>query len=219
MNKNNNFGKFIVFEGLDSSGKSIQTDLLVRSLREKGKKVETIDFPQYGKKSAGLIEEYLSGKYGKADQVNPKVASIFYACDRFDGAFLIKKWLREGKYVVSDRYVASNAAHQGGKMKSDKKREEYLDWLYNIEYKTFGIPKPDKTIFLKTNPQFALENLKKKKKTDIHEKDKNHLIGAYKTYLYLAEAEDHFETVEVLREGKFLKPEEISRMILKLIKE
>jgi thymidylate kinase len=33
---------------------------------------------------------------------------MFYAADRYDASFKIKKWLDEGKIVVSNRYVSSN---------------------------------------------------------------------------------------------------------------
>ena len=99
-------GKFIVFEGLDGSGKSTQTKMLASHLREKGLEVVKIDFPQYGTKSSGMVEEYLTGKYGTAEQVGPYLASIFYACDRYDASFKIKKWLDEDKVVISDRYIA-----------------------------------------------------------------------------------------------------------------
>lgn len=54
-------GLFIVLDGTDGSGKATQTKLLAKKLRREGYKVEKIDFPQYGRKSAALVEEYLNG--------------------------------------------------------------------------------------------------------------------------------------------------------------
>ena len=80
MKENSYSGKFIVFEGIDGSGKSTQTRLLKNHVEKEGYIVTTTDFPQYGKKSAGLVEEYLAGKYGQSRDVTPYQASIFYAC-------------------------------------------------------------------------------------------------------------------------------------------
>ena len=109
-------GRFFVLEGMDGSGKATQTKLLAEVLKNKGYQVEKIDFPQYSKASAGLIENYLKGMYGSAKDVGPYRASIFYACDRYDMSFQIKKWLQEGKIIIADRYIASNIGHQGGKL-------------------------------------------------------------------------------------------------------
>ena len=73
-------GKLIVIEGTDGSGKGTQTDLLISRLKNEGFEVEKADFPRYGNKSAGMVEEYLNGKFGSADEVGPYRASIFYAC-------------------------------------------------------------------------------------------------------------------------------------------
>lgn len=229
-------GKFIVFEGLDGSGKSTQSNLLVEHLEKEGYKVEKIDFPQYGTKSAGLVENYLKGKYGSAKEVGPYRASIFYACDRYDASFAIRKWLKEGKIVVSDRYLASNIGHQGGKIKDKKERRKYIRWLYELEYIFFRIPKPDATFTLKTSPGLAKEmapkvtEAEKKKKReaylgnsgveDIHEKDLSHLESALNSYLEAAkEFPEDFKVVECLENGKFLSPEEIHQKIWKITKE
>ncbi len=136
-------GKFFVFEGIDGCGKSTQTKLLAEFFSKNGYKVKKIDFPQHGEKSSGLVDEYLTGKYGESKDVGPYIASIFYACDRYDASFKIKKWLEEGKVVISDRYLVSNIGHQGGKLMKDKKEwKKYVNWLYNLEYGLFKIPKP-----------------------------------------------------------------------------
>mgnify|MGYP001573654052 FL=1 len=109
-------GKFFVFEGIDGCGKSTQTKLLAEYFAKKGYKVEKIDFPQHGERSSALIDDYLTGKYGSSEEVGPYVASIFFAIDRYDASFKIRKWLSEGKIVISDRYVVSNLGHQGGKI-------------------------------------------------------------------------------------------------------
>ncbi len=235
METNRNKGKFIVLEGLDGSGKSTQHNLLADHLKENGYRVERIDFPQYGTKSAGLIEEYLNGEYGSSEEVGPYRASIFYACDRYDASFKIKKWLREGKIVVSDRYLISNIGHQGGKISDKKERKEYSKWLYNLEYKIFGIPRPDFTFILKTSPEFSLrlahritdkEKLKKRraylgsKKRDIHEKDKKHLANALRSYLEAArQFPEEFKIIECLDGNNILHPDVIHRKIWGIIKK
>lgn len=235
METNRHKGKFIVLEGLDGSGKSTQHNLLADHLKKEGHKVERIDFPQYGTKSAGLIEEYLNGKYGSSEEVGPYRASIFYACDRYDASFKIKKWLKEGKIVVSDRYLASNIGHQGGKIDNKKEREEYSKWLYSLEYGIFGIPRPDFTFILKTSPKFSLrlahritdkEKLKKRraylgsKKRDIHEKDKKHLASALRSYLEAArQFPEEFKVIECLSGDNILHPDVIHQKIWRIIKK
>ena len=83
-------GKIIVIEGTDCSGKETQSKMLVEKLKEKGYKVKRMSFPMYesptgkivggaylGKKEIGpcLFEE-------GAVNVDPEVASLYYAADR-----------------------------------------------------------------------------------------------------------------------------------------
>ncbi|HCB51190.1 TPA: thymidylate kinase, partial [Patescibacteria group bacterium] len=56
--------------------------------------------------------------------------------------------MAEGKIVISNRYVSANMGHQAGKIHDMKERDVYLEWLDNLEYGIFGIPKPDKNILL-----------------------------------------------------------------------
>jgi dTMP kinase len=91
-----------------------------------------------------MVDGYLTGKYGSSEEVGPYIASIFYAQDRLRCKFKIKKWLDEGKIsYFRTGYLVSNIGHQGGKEIRSKKEygEKYVDWLYNLEYNIFRIPK------------------------------------------------------------------------------
>jgi len=228
-------GKFFVFEGLDGSGKSTQAKLLAQALKQQGYEVEKIDFPQYGTKSAGPVENYLAGLYGASQEVGPYRGSVFYAVDRYDLSFKIKKWLGEGKIVVSDRYVVSNIGHQGGKVIGNETEwEKYVKWLYDLEYSIFGIPKPDYNFILKISPELSmkmsnkitdLEKQQKRtsylgdhKKQDIHESDKEHLKNTHESYMAIAELfPKEFQVIECQKGSNFLPLGEIHKKILKLI--
>jgi len=229
-------GKFLVFEGLDGSGKSTQTKLLFNYLKEQGREVVKIDFPQHGEKSAGLVDNYLTGKYGKANEVNPYIASIFYACDRYDASFKMKQQLSEGKIIIADRYIASNIGHQGGKIENKEERQKYIAWLYNLEYSIFKIPKPDVTFILKTTPAISKglsnnitdeEKAQKRRaylgddtKQDVHEEDTAHLADALRGFLQAKEDfPGDFEVIECLENEKLLAPEIIQQKILNILKQ
>ncbi len=220
-------GKFIVIDGTDGSGKGTQTKLLAERLTRAGFNVEVVDFPQYGKKSAGPVEKYLNGKYGKADEVGPYRASIFYACDRYDASFKIKKWINEGKIVISNRYVTANMGHQGGKIKDPIERKHYFNWLYALEYEIFGIPKPDLNIILHVDAAIAQNLIDKKeareyiggKKRDIHEDDLDHLKNAEKVYLEIAKTFPGFAFVECTKNGDMIPVEEISDILWQTVME
>lgn len=187
-------GKLIVIDGTDGSGKGTQTELLIKRLKKEGYKVMLADFPQYGKRSATMTEDYLTGKYGSAEQVGAYRASIFYACDRFDASFEMRKWLNEGGIIISNRYVSSSRGHQTGKIKDKKKRKRFLEWLHQLEFDIFKIPKPIKTILLYMPVEVGQELIKRKDdreylkdgKTDIHETNIPHLKDAAKAYVDVA---------------------------------
>lgn len=214
-------GLFIMLEGTDGSGKSLQTELLVKHLKKAGQEVEQISFPQYGEKSAGLVEAYLNGEFGTAQEVGPYRASILYAVDRFAGAPKIKKWLDAGKIVIANRYVASNLGHQGGKIKDDEERKKYFEWNYNLEYNILGIPRPEVNLILHVTPEISQQLVDKKgereylhgKKRDIHEDDIKHLKDAEQAYLHLAKIYPEFKVIECVQNQAILPPQTIHDII------
>ena len=119
-------GKLIVIDGTDGSGKATQVDLLVEALKKEGRKVKVVDFPEYYSNFFGkFVGHCLSEQHYNFVSVHPKIASVLYAADRFEGKGKIEKWLKEGYTVVANRYASSNQIHQGGKkfliLKSEKR--------------------------------------------------------------------------------------------------
>lgn len=209
----------IVIEGTDGSGKRTQTELLLARCAKEGVAAATLSFPQYGKKSAGPIEELLNGRYGPPDAVNPRVASLFYAIDRFDASEEIKKILSNNTLLILDRYVDSNAAHQGGKIADERERELFIEWLYALEYETLGIPRPDFSMILHVPAEVSLELIKKKparayiasgNQHDEIEKNLDHLRRSEQCYLWLASKNpDTHHVIECVENSALLSPDAI----------
>ena len=204
---NIDMSKFIVIDGTDGSGKATQTAKLEERLRADGYDVLVMDFPQYGQKSAALVEEYLNGAFGSADEVDAYQASVFYAVDRFAAKKEMYAHLEQGGVVLSNRYVSSNQIHQSGKIQDKAELDVFLDWLDDFEFNIMGIPQPDNVFFLNV-PTVLSDELKEKKdarayieggKTkDIHESDAGHIQSAYTRARELVDRYLKWERVDCL---------------------
>jgi len=218
-------GKFIVIDGSDGSGKETQTKYLLKRLKKENFKTDLLDFPRYGYKSAYFVESYLNGKYGNAEEVNEKLASLFYALDRFDAKDDAIKKLNQGINIIVNRYVSSSAGHQGGKISDKEKRKKYLDWLYDLEYNICGLPRPNLNIYLHVPWEIGQKLIDKKgardyikgKKRDIHEEDSDHLRNAQKSYLDLVEKEPNWVRIDCIKNGKLMSREDIHKKVWNVV--
>ncbi len=211
-----------MIEGTDGSGKTVQTELLRDHFVKEGQSVEVVSFPRYGQKSAIMVEEYLNGALGQANEVTAKQASILYAVDRFAAKKQIQDWISEGKIVISNRYVGSNMGHQGGKMTDRDERRKFFEWNYDLEFKIFQIPRPDISIILHVRPETTEKLINQRAEAqhrtkDIHEKDLNHLKNAETAYLHIAEIFPEFQLIECEEGEKLLSTEEIHAKIWDII--
>ncbi|MDO8565319.1 MAG: deoxynucleoside kinase [bacterium] len=221
-------GKLVVIDGIDGSGKATQVALLKKRLEKEGVKVKSIDFPRYYDNFfGGLIGEYLSGKYGDFIQVDPRLASVLYAADRFEASSDIKRWLEDGFVVIIDRYVSANQIHQGGKIKSSVKRKEFLKWLDTMEHKIFGIPRPDLVVYLDVPYEVSREWLKKKVaqrkkkylrgKKDVAEDNLMHLKISRNTALELEKSSKNWEKIECCKGKVCMLPEGVHEKVYKTV--
>ncbi len=213
-------GRFIVIDGTDGSGKETQTRLLIERLRKEGYPVETVSFPQYGRKSAGPTEEYLEGLYGTAKEVGPRIASHFYAVDRYAASFGIRRWLDAGVNVVADRWTSSNMGHQGGKLADAEERHAFYRWNDDLEYGTFKLPRPDASIVLHVPAEIGQQLAQKRDAVqDIHQSDLSHLKAAETAYLDMVKTfPERFKLIECTRDGKLMSREEIHELVWAAVK-
>ena len=188
-------GRLIVIEGSDGSGKATQTKLLFEYLKEQGRDVRMVSYPDYDSPSSSLVKMYLGSEFGHDPYgVNAYVTSAFFAVDRF--ASFRTDWhsfYEDGGIIIADRYVTSNFVHQAGKIEDVAEKERYIQWLSHLEYDIFGLPRPDCVIFLDMPPAYSLRlrqqrnTLKQGLTHDIHEEDQGYLYQAYENATAIAQ--------------------------------
>lgn len=226
-----NKGKLIVIDGTDGSGKATQVAYLTEHLKKDGYKVKIVDFPEYYKNFFGkFIGHCLSEQYYNFLNTHPKIVSVLFAADRWESSKKMREWLDKGYIIIANRYVSANQIHQGGKVKSAKKRADFIKWLNQMEYEVFGLPRPDLTFYLSLPIKIVLELLKKrdsskmkraylKKKKDVHESDINFLINSRKSALKLEKEIPNFKKIECSEKGKILSREQVHEMVYKEVKK
>jgi len=167
-------GKFIVFEGVDGSGKSTQAKLLAEYLKTKGKKVILTAEPTKG--FIGQIIRMILNR--EIPNVEPRTLALLFTADRAEHLEkIVKPALEKGKVVISERYYYSTLAYQSSQGLP-------INWLQEIN--DFVI-EPDLVILLEINPDEALARMDREK--DIfevadfqHEVQKELIEFAYRRY-------------------------------------
>ena len=156
-------GKIINIEGLDGSGKSTQVDLLKNYLESENYKVSYIHFPIDGNTYSEKIFNYLRGKYGKPNEVNPFWIGTVFALNRKAYLSELNKLLNENDYLIIDRYVLSNIAYQQVNAPDKKMMKDYL---YNLEYIGLDLPMPNISLFIDVHTDIIKERLKNRSGKD-----------------------------------------------------
>lgn len=218
--------KLIVIEGVDSSGKATQSALLKERLAGEGKKVVSVEFPNYQSDSSSVVKMYLGGEFGTdPNAVSPYAASMFFAVDRVASVKVTwKELFSNGNIVIADRYTTSNMVHQASKIKDEAAKGEFLDWLYDLEYEKLSLPKPDAVIFLDMPVENARQLMAARANKidnsdvkDIHERNADYLQQSYDNAVFVAEKYD-WTRVRCAIDGKVRTIEDISDEIYENIK-
>lgn len=220
-----NKGKIIVIEGTDCSGKQTQSELLVERLNKDGKKCISLSFPCYDTPTGKIVGGAYLGKpeicdsfFENAVGLDPKIACLYYAADRKYNIGKVLDYVDKGYYVILDRYVTSNLAHQGCKIEDKDERFYMYQWIDKLEYWLLELPKPDKTIFLHVPYDFTVELKKNRENLDEHEKSPEHLKNAERAYVELSQLYN-WDRIECIRDNKLRSIEDINNEIYKIINE
>ena len=217
-------GRLIAIEGIDGSGKGTQLEMLQRALRARGTAVHATNFPHYQSWFGTMVGQFLNGKFGSLDTVDPHFAALLYAGDRFEAKRELTDAIAAGKLVLADRYIGSNLAHQSGRV-SAAQRAEFIEWLEHLEYNIYGLPREDRVIYLRVDPAQAQALVSQKAarsyttaKQDIQESSLRHLQDAAEMYDQLAKR-PHWTTIECVDRATnaMRTPEAISAELLELV--
>ncbi|MCQ5340495.1 MAG: dTMP kinase [Candidatus Methanomethylicia archaeon] len=136
-------GCFITIDGIDGAGSSTQTKLLVDKLIELGYNSVGTKEPNPNGPIEPIIRSIIKGPC-----ISPELEALLFAADRiYHVEFFIKPWLKEGKIVVSDRYLESSIAYQTSQGLDE-------DWILLINKKAII---PDISIILDVDPEISLK--------------------------------------------------------------
>lgn len=139
-------GKFIVFEGIDGSGKSTQLEIAARRLRECGFPVyetrEPTDLP-----IGRLLRSCLTGGTDAGEEA---VAALF-AADRLEHIRRIGERLDCGEIVLCDRYYYSSFAYNGGFVP--------LEWVIELNRPAVEKMPPDLTVYIDLPPEESMKRV------------------------------------------------------------
>lgn len=213
-------GKLLAFEGIDGAGKHTQVELLLRALGARKIPFFQVSFPQYESFFGHAVKRYLTGEFGRLEQVDAHFSALLYAGDRLEAKPALESALAEGRLVVADRYVGSNLAHQGARVDAAE-RVDFLNWIRRLEYEIFGLPHEDLVIYLRVPVEESSRRTAARGprlKRDIQEGDRVHLARAAAVYDRLA-GEPGWAVVEGfdLKLNRPRPPQEIHSEILALV--
>lgn len=202
---------FITLEGGDGCGKSTQCQMLLQYLKEKG-----IDFVMTrepgGSEAAEEIRKIiLSGSKEKWDSISETL--LFFAARRSHLVDKIWPAIKEGKWVISDRFSDSTMAYQGYGRGDGLLTKKDIESLYNLVAGDF---KPDMTIILDMDPKVALQRVNERGAKDRMEgMDLSFHYNLRNAFLDIAQKEpDRCVVINAAQQ-----PEKVHQDIVKAIEE
>ena len=176
---------FIVFEGIEGSGKSYQSRRLYTAIRKIGLPVILTREPG-GTKSAEKIREIILKDYFHPDfkeKFDKYTDTLLYLAARNEHIQnKIKPAISKKKVVICDRFIDSTFAYQ---VYGKGVNKNFVDLVHKY---ILGKVKADMTFILKVNISRALQRLKKRatKKNRYDKFSKNFYIKAQKAFIKIA---------------------------------
>ncbi|MEM8524370.1 MAG: dTMP kinase [Bacteroidota bacterium] len=152
MKNSSERGKFIVFEGIDGSGKTTQINRLVEYLEAKGTSVHATKEPT-DRPIGKMIRQVLN----KELKMSEKTMAALFLADRLDHIQNeedgMLNLIKQGTTVVSDRYYLSSYAYHSAHVP--------LDWVIAANAECAKLLRPDLIFFLNIKPKVSLARIRK----------------------------------------------------------
>ena len=154
-------GKFITLEGIEGSGKSTSLKDIANTLDQKLINYVITKEPGSGPLGKDLRSLLLSND----NKISGEVELLLMMADRKNHLdSLVIPNLNNGNWVISDRYLDSTYAYQGGGRNMDFALIDELS-------KSLNLPVPDLTILFDLPVEVALERAKQRANLDRFEKE------------------------------------------------
>lgn len=189
-------GKFIVFEGIDGSGKSTTISAVAGRLQAAGLKVLQLREPTEKTDASREIRRILRTAETIDTKISRDLLDLFLIDRLWDIKHQIAPALRSGSIVLLDRYYISTCAYQAADSEGTLKiLRDYLD--------DSRVLKPDMVVFLNLPVQTAVNRLSGRGARDVFETETRlaAISARYATALaYLGNAEPSISIHELRHE-------------------
>tara|TARA_B100001029_G_scaffold119297_1_gene99043 strand:+ start:242 stop:856 length:615 start_codon:yes stop_codon:yes gene_type:complete len=184
-------GKFITLEGIEGSGKSTNLGVIKQILDENQINYIVTREPGGGPLGSNLREILLD----KSNTISPSVEMLLMMADRKDHVDnVINLNLKKGNWVVSDRYLDSTIAYQGGGRQLDVNLITFLS-------AELDLPTPDLTLLFDLPVNEALKRAKERSELDRFESESADFHNRIRdSYLEQASKNDRFKIVNSAKE-------------------
>lgn len=159
----NKSGRFITFEGGEGSGKTTVIKAVKAALDKRNIPCIVTREPG-GSKIAEQIRNVMLDKENSL--MDPRTEALLFAASRRQHLVeVVEPALKEGKFVLSDRYIDSSLAYQGCA------RGLGIEEIYQINLFAIGGRMPDLTFYLDLSPEEGLDRIAKHRQDEINRLD------------------------------------------------
>lgn len=181
-------GKLVVLEGIDGTGKSHIAQRVVRHLESREVSAIATSEPTDGGTGRLLKKVVTEG-------VDPYTELYLFMADRADHVLWMKARIREGNWIVCDRYAMSSAAYQGTYMEAEweTRGRDPVSWIM-AQHRPWWL-EPDLTVLIVDDVDRCLDRVTTRGPTSKFER-RDYLERVQANYLRIADTGDGIVVID-----------------------